>query len=382
MTSICIIGGKLQGFEVTYLAHKAGMDVLLVDRNSRPLIRNIVDFFHCFDVTEEPEKLRDISSEVDAIIPVNEDLDTIEFLRNIRNELSCPVLFDFEAYYVSRDKKRSKDFFNSIDIPTPSGNPVRPPYFVKPPCESSSIGTSIIYDDKELEGIDPSMLIEEYVEGDVISLEVIGDGRNFAVLKETKVHIDETYDCHMVTPVDENPEFRKISHELAKNLCLRGIMDVEAIDSPGGLKVLEIDARFPSQTPTAVYHSTGINLVEMLMKAFSEGFRETDMIPQKNYCIYEHLLFDDGRLQPVGEHLISGCHEYVQLHVSNVTEIFGAMGEKRIFTLISRGTDRDETLGIRENGINIIMEYVHKRPEEVDNGTFDTRGPGESFLTA
>jgi Carbamoylphosphate synthase large subunit (split gene in MJ) len=367
MKTICIIGGKLQGFEFTYLAHKAGMNVVLVDRRAKPLIRNVVDSFHCFDITEKPEKLRELSENVDAIIPVNENLRTIEFLRSIKNELACPILFDFDAYYVSMDKKRSKDYFKSIDIPTPADKPVKPPYFVKPPCESSSIGTSIIYDDRELEGLDPSMLIEEYVEGDVVSLEVIGDGRNFAVVKETKIHIDGTYDCHMVTPIENYPEFRKISHELAKNLNLRGIMDVEAIDSPHGLKVLEIDARFPSQTPTAVYHSTGINLVELLMQAFSEGVQEMEVAAQKNYCIYEHMLLENGNLKPVGEHVLSQGDEYVQFHSSENLEIFESRGKNMnsVFTLISRGADREETEKVRQNGMEMITQHFRKNPQEV-----------------
>jgi pyrrolysine biosynthesis protein PylC len=74
MTTIGIIGGKLHGFEVTYLAHKAGMNVVLVDRREKPLIRKVVDAFHCFDVVREPEKLIQLSENVDAIIPVNENL--------------------------------------------------------------------------------------------------------------------------------------------------------------------------------------------------------------------------------------------------------------------------------------------------------------------
>lgn len=365
MKNICIIGGKLQGFEVTYLAHKADMNVVLVDRKAKPLIRNVVDSFQCFDITEEPEKLRELSENVDAIIPVNENLVTIEFLRSIENDLTCPILFDFDAYYVSMDKKRSKDYFKSIDIPTPEDKPATPPYFVKPPCESSSIGTSIIYDDIGLEGLDPSMLIEEYVEGDVVSLEVIGDGRNYAVLKETKIHIDDTYDCHMVTPIDNYPEFRKISYELAKNLNLRGIMDVEAIDSPQGLKVLEIDARFPSQTPTAVYHSTGINLVEILMQAFSEGVQELEIAPEKNYCIYEHLLLDGENLKPVGEHVISQGYEYVQFHASEGLEIFESKGKNSVFTIISWGTDRKKTEKMRQSGMEMIIEHFQTNPQEV-----------------
>ncbi len=362
MKNICIIGGKLQGFEVTYLAHKAGMRVVLVDRKAKPLICKLVDSFQCFDISKEPEKLRELSENVDAIIPTNENLKSIEFLKSIESELACPILFDFNAYYVSMDKKRSKDYFRSIDIPTPEDKPSKPPYFVKPPCQSSSIGTSIIYDDTGIEGLDPSMLIEEYVEGDVVSLEVIGDGRNYAVLKETKIHIDDTYDCHMVTPIDNYSEFRKISYELAKNLKLRGIMDVEAIDSPQGLKVLEIDARFPSQTPTAVYHSTGINLVELLLQAFLERVQEMEIASEKNYCIYEHLLLDDGNLKPVGEHLLSQGYEYVQFHASDGLEIFESKGKNSVFTLISWATDREKTEKMRQNAMEMIIEHFQTNP--------------------
>lgn len=366
MTDICMIGGKLQGFEVTYLAHKAGMNVTLVDRREKPLIRNVVDSFHCFDVVKEPEKLRKLSENMDAIIPVNENIETIEFLENIKDELACPVLFDFDAYHISRDKKRSKDYFNSIGIPTPGDKPSSPPYFVKPPCESSSVGTSIIYEDEELEGLDPSMLIEEYIEGDVVSLEVIGDGTHFAVVKETRVYVDDTYDCHMVTPIDNYPEFRKITYELARNLNLRGIMDVEAIDSPKGLKVLEIDARFPSQTPTVVYHSTGVNLVEMLMQAFTAEVQETDSVPETNYCIYEHLLLENDILVPVGEHVLSQGDEYVQFHISEGLEIFESRGDNKdsVFTLISYGADREGTEKKRQNGMEMIFDHFRSREQE------------------
>lgn len=358
MRSIALIGGKLQGFEVAYLAKKAGMNVVLVDRNKNPLIKNMVDDFHCFDVIQNPEKLIDTSRMVDGIIPVNENPDTIEFLKSIKNELECPILFDFDAYHISRDKKRSKEYFKSIDVPTPLDNPISPPFFVKPPCQSSSVGTSIIYEKGELEGLDPSMLIEEYVCGDVISLEVVGDGINFAVIKETKVHVDDTYDCHMIMPVGHYPAFRKFSHKLAKNLNLRGIMDIEAIDSPMGLKVLEIDARFPSQTPTVVYHCTGINLVELLFQAFLSGVQELDGVPDNNYCILEHLTPKSGKLVPIGEHMISQGSEYSEFHISEGLEIFECKGKMNIFTLISWGSVKDEMVINRQKGLKIINEYL------------------------
>ena len=51
---------------------------------------------------------------------------------------------------------------------------------------------------------------------------------------------------------------------LAEVLRLHGLMDLEVIQTPEGMRVLEIDARFPSQTPTAVWLSTGVNLAEHL----------------------------------------------------------------------------------------------------------------------
>jgi len=367
MKTICLIGGKLQGFEVAYLAKKANMKTVLVDRNPKALIRNFVDEFHCFDISGEPEKLIEISKTVDAVIPVNENLECINFLDSVKEKLSCPLLFDFAAYGISRDKKKSKEYFAAIKVPTPLDSPAEPPYFVKPPCESSSLGARIIYEEAELQTLNPGMLIEEYVEGDVVSLEVIGDGEHFAVVKETLVHIDGSYDCHRVTPLSFDPEFRKISLSLAANLSLKGIMDVEAIASPRGLKVIEIDARFPSQTPTVVYHSSGINLVELLVRAFEGGIKEMKQIkkledlPKNDYCSFEHFLLkkeENGErtLHPAGEQFLSEGSEYGEYYSEPGLEIFACKGENPIFTLIARAPDREEAESVRRRGISILEE--------------------------
>jgi 3-methylornithine--L-lysine ligase len=357
LKTICLVGGKLQGFEAAYLSKKAGMRVVLVDKNPQALIRNYVDEFHSFDVIKEPEKFIELSRNVDALLPVNENLTCIEFLSSIKEKFFCPVLFDFEAYLISRDKKRSKDYFKSIGVPTPQDKPSEPPYFVKPPCESSSIGARIIYDNKELGALEPGMMIEEYVEGEVVSLEVVGDGNHFAVVKETLIHIDETYDCHMVTPLPSDPHFRQISYTLAANLSLKGIMDVEAISGPKGLKVIEIDARFPSQTPTAVYYSSGINLIELLFRAFTDGIEEISALPENKYCIYEHLMLgENGILVPVGEQVLSMGSDYGKFYEEPGTEIFLCKGENPVFTLIFWGKDKEEAEKNKGKGISILKD--------------------------
>jgi pyrrolysine biosynthesis protein PylC len=357
LKTICLIGGKLQGFEAAYLSKKAGMKVLVIDKNPQALIRNYADEFQCFDVIKEPEKLLEISKSVDAILPVNENLECIEFLSTIKEKFSCPVLFDFEAYWISMDKRKSKEYFASIGTPTPQDKPSEPPFFVKPPRESSSVGAKIIYDREELEKLEPGMLIEEYLEGEVVSLEVIGDGKRFAVVKETLVHIDDTYDCHMVTPLPLDPSFREISHSLAANLPLKGIMDVEAISGPCGLKVIEIDARFPSQTPTAVYYSSGINLIELLFRAFTEGIEEIETLPEDRYCIYEHLMLaENGELIPVGEQVLSMGNDYGKYYEEPGIEIFLCKGEEPVFTLVFWGRDREEAEAKKSIGLSILKK--------------------------
>ncbi|MBP2030155.1 pyrrolysine biosynthesis protein PylC [Methanohalophilus levihalophilus] len=349
----------MQGFEVAYLAHKAGMEVVLVDKNPRALIRNVVDQTFCFDITKQPEKLVDLSREFSAIIPTNENLDSILFLKKIASELHCPLLFDFDAYHVSMDKKRSKEYFSSIDVPTPFDKPSKPPYFVKPPCMSSSIGARIVETEEELAEIDPDMLVEEYVTGPVISLEVVGNGQDYAVGQQTQVHIDDVYDCHKVTPMETDGNFREISYQLAKNLNLKGIMDVEAIASQSGIRVIEIDARFPSQTPTVVYHSSGINLLTWLMDAFCKEV--PDVKPQTlKHCVYEHLMIDDGNLTPTGEHLFSEGEDYFRLFEDEEIEIFKSTGKYTIYTLICTGESPDKV----ENNHNKAIEIIRKDMEK------------------
>ena len=211
------------------------------------------------------------------------------------------------------------------------------------------MGARIIYDEKDLKDLEPGMLIEEYIEGDVVSLEVVGDGRNFAVVKETLVHIDNTYDCHMVTPLPLDPSFRELAYSLAANLSLKGIMDVEAISGPKGLKVIEIDARFPSQTPTAVYHSSGINLIELLLSAFTDGIEvkideeDIKIFPENKYCIYEHLMLGEKEISfLLGSRYYPRGNNYGNYYEEPRIEIFLCKGKNPVFTLVIWGEDRAE----------------------------------------
>jgi pyrrolysine biosynthesis protein PylC len=104
---------------------------------------------------------------------------------------------------------------------------------------------------------------------------------------------------------EQEKDFRKIAVKLAELVKLKGIMDVEVIDDHGEFKVLEIDARIPSQTPTVVYHTTGVNLVEELAELFCRGRVSEKKLGKKKYCSYEHLMIKDGSVTEHGEHIMS-----------------------------------------------------------------------------
>ena len=103
-------------------------------------------------------------------------------------------------------------------------------------------------------------------------------------------------------------KFEALSLALAEALNLHGIMDVEVILYEDELKVIEIDARLPSQTPTAVYWSTGLNMVQLLGDLFLN--RQTRIQPDSKHgfgVIYEHVRVTSNQLEIAGEHIMSGA---------------------------------------------------------------------------
>lgn len=364
---LCLIGGKLQGVEAAYLAKEAGYFVWLIDKRQKPLCRFLADNFMCFDITQDPKRLEKISESVDYILPVNENKQAIETLEKLVHEgnLKAPVLFDFNAYAISSDKGRSKCFFKKNGILTPKDKPNNPPYFIKPREGSGSEGAHVVCNQVDVfEYRENEYIIEEYIEGPVVSLEVIGNGKTYRVYKETRIHIDEVYDCCRVTPLPENKEYRMITEKLAKQLNLNGIMDIEAIEGNDGLKVMEIDARFPSQTPICIYMSTGINLIEELIKTKSsefdtEHFKNISESEWPKFGVLEHFIKMENKLFPIGERAIStGENLHLFYKSSNgKAQIYECTGKNgvRAYTFIYAAENEPDAKKMQKKLKNIVM---------------------------
>ncbi len=317
MTRIAIVGGKLQGTEAAYLAKKAGMESLLIDHYEKSPALGLCDEFLCCDVTQESKELIDALNNVDFILPANENSEVLEALVKLADKYNYRLAFDKDAYAVSSSKLLSDQLIHENQIPAPQYYPnCKAPYIAKPSGFSGSEGVRRLNTEEALSQFlktvspEEKWVVQEFLTGPSYSIEVIGKPGDYKTYEVTEIHMDKSYDCKKVTApcaITEEQEkgFRKIAVRLAELVRLKGIMDVEVIDNHGDFKVLEIDARIPSQTPTVVYHTTGVNFIEELNDLFCHGKMNSKGTGQKKYCSYEHLFIKDGKITEHGEHIMS-----------------------------------------------------------------------------
>jgi len=189
----------------------------------------------------------------------------------------------------------------------------------------------------------------------------------YRALQVTDLFVDEIYDCkRVIAPTGLSPElvaeFERLSLAIAEALQLRGIMDVEVILIQGGFKVLEIDARLPSQTPITVYGSTCQNMVHMLGKLFSDNF--TDTLPGTDTVrgtVYEHIRVSSELLETKGEHIMAtGGPLYLQPDFFGADEAitnFNSGQNRWVATLVISETDRCSALVKRDRIIEEIAKH-------------------------
>ncbi len=307
----------------------------------------------------------------DLVIPALEDAQALSCLSRQTQAADVPFAFDAKAYAVSSSKVNSNRMFEQIGISVPQmwpdcGFPV-----VAKPCNSSgSRGVQVLcsevdYKRKEaVAGGFEDWVLQEYVQGELFSVEVIGSPGEHHAVQITDLIVDEHYDCKRVmAPTTMSPELvvelEGMALAIADALELRGLMDLEVIVHEESIKVLEVDARIPSQTPTAVYWSTGMNLVKELVSIFLSNSEISQLsLPSPRGTVYEHIKVSPGLIEVAGEHIMSGVDP---LHI--VEEFFGVNEaitnytpgrSEWVATLITSGTDRGEAWDRREEAIRDI----------------------------
>jgi pyrrolysine biosynthesis protein PylC len=317
MRDLVIIGGKLQGLEACYLAKKAGISTVLIDKKTNPIAKRQADDFYQLDITKESKRAVTILKEAKLVLPALENKEALNWLRENSERYGINVAFDFKAYAITSSKKRSDELMTRIGLPVPQYYPYgKPPYVAKPNDESGSKGViklktqmdaeQFILQCKDIE----NWVIQEYITGKAYSIEVIGKPGAYKTYGITEIHVDKKYDCCKVTMPVELTDFQKqqladMAVRIAEGIRLEGIMDVEAILSSEGFKLLEIDARLPSQTPITVLHGTGINMLNELIPLFIDKAKLNAKLNRIQYVAYEHFLVDGNGVECFGEGILS-----------------------------------------------------------------------------
>ena len=370
---IAIIGGRLQGLEAAYLAKKAGMHVTLVDKNNSIPALKLADDFFCCDVTSQNE-LGKILGNIDLVVPALENKAALEAVGALTAVLNLPFAYDSAAYELSASKNRSDRLFSKLDIPVPRYYPnCSFPMLAKPSESSGSEGVVCLANQAALSDFvsaikeeRESWVIQEYLTGPSYSIEVIGYRGVYLPLQVTDLLMDASYDCKRVLAPselspDQQNQFASIAVKIASAINLQGIMDVEVILHDHQLKVLEIDARLPSQTPTAVYHSCGVNMLELLAQAYLDGkLPERLNLVEERHSIFEHIAVTGDQLEVCGEHIVSGAGPLDWHHnffgadeaLSNYQESKGNW----MATLIITGDSSEEAMARRAKVLKNICE--------------------------
>ena len=316
---VAVVGGNLQGVEATYLAHKAGWEVLVIDRKPVVPAKGFCDQFLQWDVVRE-KNLGKAFKGVDLVIPALENEEALRRLTQWTRGSGLPFAFDPDAYVISSSKMKSDQLFAQTKVPTPLPWPECGfPVLAKPDVGSGSQGVMVLNDAKSFSAqafkSGDQWVLQEYVHGPSYSIEIIGTSSQYVPLQVTDLAMDETYDCKRVLAPTDLPaasisDFEQISISLANAMKLTGLMDVEVILHENSLKVLEVDARLPSQTPTAVYWSTGFNMIQMLGDLFLNKFKAKPIKPNSpRGVVYEHIHVSPGVIEVAGEHIMSGSEE-------------------------------------------------------------------------
>lgn len=385
---VAVIGGKVQGIEACYLAKKADWQVRLIDKRAVVPAKGLCDSFIQMDVRRD-KNLHRALGDADLILPALEDGPALERISRWAGKEGIPCAFDIDAYRVSSSKSASNRLFQELNLPIPRLWPESKfPVIIKPDRGSGSRGIQIFKDVSDLNkrfavpGMMDGLIVQEFVKGNSYSVEVFGFPGSYQPLQVTDLYMDAVFNCkRVVAPTELSPamreEFANMSVSIAEAVGLKGLMDVEVIQNEGCLKILEIDARLPSQTPITVFWSTGLNMVELLGKLFTNpcgklSFPEliTDIALG---VVIEHIAVNEKRLEIAGEHILAR-QESLRIH----EDFFGADEaitnyspdtKQWVATLINTGASREDAWERRNRVIRAIMQEhdltLYSDPEPV-----------------
>ncbi len=341
--SVLVVGGGLQGFELCYLADKSGRRSVLVDRKESPLARSVASDFFNMDVIRDFGSFLDVASDIDYLVPATENRETLRFLSEKKGELEPEVLFDFESFFTLCNKR---DMYNELDgfVDTPPSHAESsPPWIAKPVFGSGSRGVKKIDCEEQLGGFDDEYVVQGYIDGVHYSTEaVVRDGVVYEYLT-TVLEFDSDFGCCRII-CDELDDGvlsgqSNVISSVVEGVGLNYLFDVQTVDN-GEIYLIEVNPRFPSQTPLSVYWSSGVNLLEEMIEP-RDGFIVGNGDYEVKPTVFEHFRFD-GEVSFIGEIKLLGCDKLERRFSEYCEDLF--VGEMDNGDLVGTAIFRSESM--------------------------------------
>ena len=353
---VLFIGSRLYD-DVAYHVDKLGIESIITESNEEaPNLDLATKYYIVPRGMDKPMEIA-IEENVDAIVPllgIDPPLrDVAKMKEEIEEKHDIPVISsNINAVEIASDKIKTKEFFKSIGLNVPPANVLNKDDFKTEDEFLEKLGfdfpivlkqgegqggkdiciTSKYEDVLEYFNTFEQALIEKFIEGSEVSIEVIGWNGEYLPLMPVYKGETSLEGIHPIKrlrygPCDfasfDNEEFRKIAKHIAENLKSEGTIDMDLIYSKDENKVyaIEINTR-PSGTRYLSFACTDLNPLNLLVDIAVGKFDVKDL--ERNMKSYSTLEI------PVGDYEGLEPQEPLKEYIHGNFIVHGPKGYQRI----------------------------------------------------
>lgn len=344
MKALVVAGGLPQITLIEELKAR-GIETVLVDGSPNPLARPFADKFVQIDIFDI-EGVKRIAREEHADFAITVCADQVLLVvAQVAEELGLPWYIDLATARLVSDKALMKQVFVEKGIPTTrhvvlaaldesAVAPLRYPLIVKPVDSYSSKGVRKVRAPEELRaafaeaqsiGRSPNVIVEEYFEGEEISVDLFvedGQARVLCISNSEKVRDDDRFAIFRgKIPVHASEALKakiaRVCQQIAEAFRLEnGPMLVQMLTDGSDLTVLEFCARTGGAMKwLLVQHASGVDVIKGVID-LTLGLRPDIRVrpPENRYIANDFIycregVFDrlDGFDEQLRLHNISDC---------------------------------------------------------------------------
>lgn len=366
---VLFIGSRLYD-DLAYHVDELGIESIITESNEEAPHLDLASKYYIVPRGMDKPMEVAIEEKVDAIIPligIDPPLKDLALMKErIEKDYNIPVISsNFNAVDIASDKIKTKEFFKSIGLNVPEAKVLNKDDFSNEEEFLEKLGFQFPIVLKQGEGQGGKdicitsqfedvlqyfesfnqALVENFIEGAEVSIEVIGWNGEYLPLVPAYKGDTSLEGIHPIKrlrygPCDfeaiDNEVFRQLAKKIAVNLGSEGTIDMDLIYSREENKVyaIEINTR-PSGTRYLSYATTGLSPLGLLVDIAAGNFDVKDLENKiKHYYSLEI---------PIGDYEGPAPNEPVKEYVNGNFIVHGPKGYQRITI---RGNTREETYEI------------------------------------